>query len=86
MEHYDLIVIGSGPAGRRAGIQAAKFGRNVLVVERGRRVGRQGAGHQQQGSALNIQEFTGPIYQRMHCRDCMGLWEGRKLMSRAGKM
>lgn len=39
MEHYDLIVIGSGPAGRRAAIQAAKFGRQVLVIERGRRVG-----------------------------------------------
>ncbi|MEM7427628.1 MAG: Si-specific NAD(P)(+) transhydrogenase [Pseudomonadota bacterium] len=39
MEHYDLIVIGSGPAGRRAAIQAAKFGCSVLVVERGRRVG-----------------------------------------------
>ncbi|MGB0505688.1 MAG: Si-specific NAD(P)(+) transhydrogenase [Pikeienuella sp.] len=39
MEHYDFIVIGSGPAGRRAAIQAAKFGKNVLVVERGRRVG-----------------------------------------------
>ena len=39
MEHFDLIVIGSGPAGRRAAIQAAKFGRDVLVVEKGRRVG-----------------------------------------------
>lgn len=39
MDKYDLIVIGSGPAGRRAAIQAAKFGRNVMVVERGRRVG-----------------------------------------------
>ena len=36
---YDLIIIGSGPAGRRAAIQAAKVGRRVLVVERGRRVG-----------------------------------------------
>lgn len=36
---YDLIIIGSGPAGRRAAIQAAKIGRSVLVVERGRRVG-----------------------------------------------
>ena len=42
MEHYDLVVIGSGPAGRRAAIQAAKFGYNVLVVERGRRVGGDG--------------------------------------------
>jgi len=39
METYDLIVIGSGPAGRRAAIQASKFGKSVLVVERGRRVG-----------------------------------------------
>ncbi len=39
MDHYDLIIVGSGPAGRRAAIQAAKFGRKVLVVERGRRVG-----------------------------------------------
>ena len=36
---YDLIVIGSGPSGRRAAIQAAKIGRSVLVVEKGRRVG-----------------------------------------------
>ncbi|HZZ87879.1 MAG TPA: Si-specific NAD(P)(+) transhydrogenase [Caulobacteraceae bacterium] len=36
---FDLIVIGSGPAGRRAAIQAAKLGRRVLVVEQGRRVG-----------------------------------------------
>jgi NAD(P) transhydrogenase len=36
---FDFIVIGSGPAGRRAAIQAAKLGRSVLVVERGRRVG-----------------------------------------------
>ena len=39
MEHYDLIVIGSGPAGRRAAIQAAKLQKNVLVVEKGGRVG-----------------------------------------------
>lgn len=39
MEHYDFIVIGSGPAGRRAAIQAAKFDKKVMVVERGGRVG-----------------------------------------------
>src|SRR5271165_1178978 len=39
MTRYDFIVIGSGPAGRRAAIQAAKLGRSVLVVEKGRRVG-----------------------------------------------
>src|SRR5512139_2533117 len=39
MEHHDLIVIGSGPAGRRAAVQAAKLGRQVLVIEGRRRVG-----------------------------------------------
>jgi NAD(P) transhydrogenase len=37
--HYDFIVIGSGPSGRRAAIQAAKLGKSVLVVEGRRRVG-----------------------------------------------
>jgi NAD(P) transhydrogenase len=31
---YDLIVIGSGPAGQRAAIQAAKLNKRVAVVER----------------------------------------------------
>lgn len=39
MKNYDLVVIGSGPAGRRAAIQAAKLGRDVVVIEKGRRVG-----------------------------------------------
>jgi len=36
---YDFIVIGSGPSGRRAAIQAAKLGKSVLVVEGRKRVG-----------------------------------------------
>jgi NAD(P) transhydrogenase len=39
MTQYDAIIIGSGPAGRRAAIQAAKGGMSVLVVEKGRQVG-----------------------------------------------
>lgn len=39
MDKYELIVIGSGPAGRRAAIQAAKLGKSVLVVENRLRVG-----------------------------------------------
>jgi len=31
---YDMVVIGSGPAGQRAAIQAAKLGRRILMVER----------------------------------------------------
>jgi NAD(P) transhydrogenase len=36
---FDLVIIGSGPAGRRAAIQAAKLDKKVLVVEKSRRVG-----------------------------------------------
>jgi NAD(P) transhydrogenase len=39
MQAFDLIVIGSGPAGRRAAVQAAKLKKSVLVVEKGQRVG-----------------------------------------------
>jgi len=35
----DLLVIGSGPSGQRAAIQAAKLGKRVAVVERRLRVG-----------------------------------------------
>ncbi len=34
MYDYDLFVIGSGPAGQRAAIQAAKLGKRVAVAER----------------------------------------------------
>ena len=34
MQSYDLIVIGSGPAGQRAAIQGAKLGKKVCVIER----------------------------------------------------
>ena len=30
---YDLIVIGSGPAGQRAAIQAAKLDKRVAIIE-----------------------------------------------------
>jgi NAD(P) transhydrogenase len=33
MQKYDFIVIGSGPAGQRAAVQAAKSGHRVVVVE-----------------------------------------------------
>ncbi len=39
MPSYDFIVLGSGPAGRRAAVQAAKLGRSVLVIDDRERVG-----------------------------------------------
>src|SRR5438067_10896140 len=34
MQSFDLIVIGSGPAGQRAAIQGAKLGKKVAVIEK----------------------------------------------------
>src|SRR4029453_13948064 len=39
MQKYDLIVIGSGPAGHRAAIQAAKLGKRAALIERREVVG-----------------------------------------------
>ena len=38
-QDYDLVVIGSGPGGQKAAIAAAKLGRSVAVIERGRMLG-----------------------------------------------
>ncbi|HEU5359307.1 MAG TPA: FAD-dependent oxidoreductase, partial [Gemmatimonadales bacterium] len=42
MPHFDLIVIGSGPAGEKGAAQAAYFGKRVLLIERSAELG--GAG------------------------------------------
>jgi NAD(P) transhydrogenase len=39
MRHFDLCVIGSGPAGQKAAIQASKLGKSVCVIERREVVG-----------------------------------------------
>ncbi len=39
MKHYDLAVIGTGPAGQKAGVQAAKLGKRVCIIEKERVVG-----------------------------------------------
>ena len=36
---YEFIVIGSGPAGKSAAIQASKLGKRVLLVEKTQIVG-----------------------------------------------
>jgi NAD(P) transhydrogenase len=39
VQSFDLIVLGSGPAGQRAAIQAAKLGKSAAIIEKGRAVG-----------------------------------------------
>ena len=42
MKDYDLIVIGSGPAGEKAAVKAAFFGYRVAIIEKEKKLG--GAG------------------------------------------
>jgi len=42
MKHYDLVVIGSGPAGQKGAERAAKLGKRVAIIERQARVGGSG--------------------------------------------
>jgi NAD(P) transhydrogenase len=42
MRHFDLAVIGSGPAGQKAAIQGAKLGKSVVLIEKSNVLG--GAG------------------------------------------
>ena len=34
MKHFDLVVIGTGPAGQKGAIQAAKLGKRVAIIEK----------------------------------------------------
>lgn len=76
--NYDVIVIGSGPAGQNAAITAANFGARVLMVERERRVG--GAcvhygtipSKTLRETAVTLSSFrrrSGDVYKISHCQD-----------------
>lgn len=39
MKHYDIVVIGTGPAGQKGAIQAAKLGKKVAIIEKSAVVG-----------------------------------------------
>ncbi len=39
MKHRDIVVIGSGPAGQKAAVQAAKAGKRVTLIEQLREIG-----------------------------------------------
>src|ERR1044072_9893804 len=38
-ERFDLVIIGCGPAGEKAGAQAAYFGKRLAIVERAQHMG-----------------------------------------------
>ncbi|HEY4219804.1 MAG TPA: FAD-dependent oxidoreductase, partial [Myxococcota bacterium] len=38
-DHFDLVVVGAGPAGQKAAVQGRKAGKRVLLIERAARAG-----------------------------------------------
>ena len=46
MQRYDLLVIGSGPSGQRAAIQASKSGEKVALIEKTEELYVAGSRHQ----------------------------------------
>ena len=52
-QYHDLIVIGSGPAGQKGSLNAAKLGKRVAVVERYGMMG--GASHRGSQNTWSVQ-------------------------------
>ena len=50
MQHFDLIVIGGGPAGEKGAAQAAYFGKKVALVEESPQLG---------GACINTKDAPG---------------------------
>jgi NAD(P) transhydrogenase len=62
MKHFDCVVIGTGPAGQKAAIQAAKLGKKVAIIEKTNVLG---------GAAIN----TGTIPSKA-LREAVPNWNG----------
>ena len=62
MERYDLVVIGSGPAGEKGAAQAAYFGKRVALVEHAAAVG--GRLHQYRHGAEQDAARVGAVFFR----------------------
>ncbi len=71
MSSYDFVVIGSGPAGRRAAIQAAKLKKSVLVID-------------DRGSVGGVSVHTGTIPSKTLRESVLNLtgWRERQFYNR----
>lgn len=71
MEHYDLIVIGSGPAGEKGAEQAADLGKRVALIERAENLG--GAGINTGTVPSKTLRETALFFSGLRNRDLFGI-------------
>ena len=64
---YDLVCVGSGPAGQRAAVQAAKLGKKAAVIEKRRVVG----GTCLDTGTIPSKTFREAVLAFTQCRDCL---------------
>jgi four helix bundle protein len=85
---YDLVVIGSGPAGQRAAIQGVKLRKRVAIIERKSQVGltRRSFGRCREvsGSVNSIRRCPMAVVKRFE--DLIAWQEARKLSSAINSM
>jgi NAD(P) transhydrogenase len=74
MERYDLVVVGSGPAGEKAAALAAYFGKRVAVVERDGPPG--GAPVNRGGIPTKTLRETALYLTGFRCREIYGVGAG----------
>jgi NAD(P) transhydrogenase len=64
---FDLVCVGSGPAGQRAAVQAAKLGKKAAVIEKRRVVG----GTCLDTGTIPSKTFREAVLGFTQCRDCL---------------
>jgi NAD(P) transhydrogenase len=77
---FDLVCIGSGPAGQRAAIQTAKLGRRIAVVEKRQRPG----GNCLEPGTIPSKTFREAVLSFSRQRDCAGTYWAAHGVSHGG--
>jgi NAD(P) transhydrogenase len=79
MESYDIVVIGSGPAGHKAAMQGAQLAQRVLVIEQDMRGGGAGVHHGTIASKTLHESAQCIVSFQQRCAECFDLQRRKDL-------